>query len=89
MDLRIGSSNERIQSQIFFVTRDSDKQQPKSSHALPEHAMLGMHWQKMLWWDPSQKSRVVLQTKKKKGRIQHHAVPGWSPTPVLSGLKPR
>ena len=21
--------------------------------------------------------------------IQHHAVPGWSPTPVLSGLKPR
>src|SRR6187431_2512260 len=21
--------------------------------------------------------------------IQHHTVPGWSPTPVLSGLKPR
>ena len=27
--------------------------------------------------------------KKKKHWIQHHTVPGWSPTPVLSGLKPR
>jgi hypothetical protein len=26
---------------------------------------------------------------KKKEWIQHHTVPGWSPTPVLSGLKPR
>jgi hypothetical protein len=25
----------------------------------------------------------------KKKWIQHHTVPGWSPTPVLSGLKPR
>jgi hypothetical protein len=27
--------------------------------------------------------------KEKKEWIQHHTVPGWSPTPVLSGLKPR
>ena len=27
--------------------------------------------------------------KKSKRWIQHHTVPGWSPTPVLSGLKPR
>ena len=27
--------------------------------------------------------------KRIKSWIQHHTVPGWSPTPVLSGLRPR
>jgi hypothetical protein len=35
---------------------------------------------------------VLVYTKEitnEKEWIQHHTVPGWSPTPVLSGLKPR
>ena len=38
-----------------------------------------------------QRQLVIYKYKKnkKEKRIQHHAVPGWSPTPVLSGLNAR
>ncbi len=32
---------------------------------------------------------LLVEWKGEKKWIQHHTVPGWSPTPVLSGLKPR
>jgi len=36
-----------------------------------------------------EKKSLENERKKEKKWIQHHTVPGWSPTPVLSGLKPR
>ncbi len=35
------------------------------------------------------KPTIITKQKAKRKWIQHHTVPGWSPTPVLSGLKPR
>ena len=32
---------------------------------------------------------AIQEPRRVKKWIQHHTVPGWSPTPVLSGLKPR
>jgi hypothetical protein len=44
-------------------------------------------------WPCSRESLAACTRGQKKGKriswIQHHTVPGWSPTPVLSGLKPR
>ena len=49
-------------------------------------------WEKHIWTKPKPKPNQTgscIRAQQESKWIQHHAVPGWSPTPVLSGLKPR
>ena len=80
---------------LLHWTRDFDNDNtPKvqqaplggGGHALPVHAGHALAEDAVVGTVPEV---LCCKTQKKKGRIQHHAVPGWSPTPVLSGLKPR
>jgi hypothetical protein len=63
-------------------------------HWICTGSALDMHWictgyaldMRWICTDPKRREPNHRTTKR---WIQHHTVPGWSPTPVLSGLKPR